>query len=352
MKAWFQKQVLAWYKIHGRQHLPWKKALSPYRVWVSEIMLQQTQVATVIPYFEKFMQSFTNIEALANANIDSVLHHWAGLGYYARGRNLHKAAKMIVEDHAGQFPNTVEELITLPGIGLSTAGAIVAQAFNKKATICDGNVKRVLSRFHCVKGALGQKDVENTLWDLAVKYTPNEFVADYTQAMMDIGATLCTRTRPDCERCPLKTRCQAYKNNLQTAFPERAKAKRLPLRQAHFLCAINSQQEILLTARPDKGIWGGLWCLPEFDSQAALESFVKGKLKSGKTLAKLPPLKHTFTHFHLTLKPLLLMHAKKLKTDTPEYKWVDTKMLKKLGVPAPIKKILHYDIIEEKMRDL
>ncbi|MGD9591422.1 MAG: A/G-specific adenine glycosylase [Candidatus Berkiella sp.] len=341
-KHWFSKKVLTWFKANGRHDLPWKKQLNPYRVWVSEIMLQQTQVATVIPYFEKFMHSFPNVTSLSKASLDEVLSHWAGLGYYARGRNLHKAANIIVQEYKGQFPKTVPLLQTLPGIGLSTAGAIVAQAFDTKATICDGNVKRVLARFHCVKGALGQKDVENTLWDLATHYTPNLNVGDYTQAIMDIGATICTRNKPQCERCPLQSRCEAYQAGSQSQFPERKKSKKIPQREVHVLCAIKNNS-VLLQARPMQGIWGGLWSFPEFETLNALQAFANSNVTG------LPALKHTFTHFHLLIKPYLTTN---LRVKNKNLHWVSLDTLKTIGLPAPIKKLLRYDTISEKMRSV
>ncbi len=341
MKSWFSKQVLKWYAIHGRHDLPWKQAINPYRVWVSEIMLQQTQVFTVIPYFEKFMNTFPTVAALAKANIDEVLQHWAGLGYYARGRNLHKTAQQIIKHHQGKFPQTVDELVLMPGIGPSTAGAIIAQAFDKKATICDGNVKRVLSRFHCVEGALGQKEVELTLWELADSYTPDKQVADYTQAIMDIGATICTRSKPNCPHCPLKSRCAAFKHNQQTLYPQRRKTKKIPTRQTFMLYAKNKEQDILLEQRPEKGIWGGLYSLPEFESEKSMQAFIRNLGLTKPPLQPLPQIKHTFTHYHLLIDPILLNIEKTTsKATAPSLRWVKAKDLKKLGLPAPIKKLL------------
>ncbi len=341
MKSWFSKQALKWFAIHGRHDLPWKQAINPYRVWVSEIMLQQTQVFTVIPYFEKFMAAFPTVSALAKANLDQVLQHWAGLGYYARGRNLHKTAQLIAKHHQGQFPQTVDELVLMPGIGPSTAGAIIAQAFDKRATICDGNVKRVLSRFHCVPGPLGQKEVEQTLWELADAYTPNKQVADYTQAIMDIGATICTRSKPNCPSCPLKSRCQAFESDQQANYPQKRKTKRIPTRQTFVLYATNKKQEILLELRPEKGIWGGLFSLPEFDTEKSMQAFIRSLGLTKTTLEPLPQIKHTFTHYHLLIDPILLNVQKPIpKTIHPSLQWVNTKDLKKLGLPAPIKKLL------------
>lgn len=350
--SWFQNQILTWYRQHGRHDLPWKQSMNAYNVWVSEIMLQQTQVTTVIPYFSKFMKSFPTVTKLSQASMDAVLAHWAGLGYYARGRNLHKTATIIVEKFAGVFPDKVDELITLPGIGLSTAGAIVAQAFNQRATICDGNVKRVLSRFHCVSGSPTEKKVESTLWDLANFYTPKKFVADYTQAIMDIGATICTRSSPNCHACPLQKRCQAFIENKQALFPEKKIAKVIPTRSIFMLCALNTSAQLLLQQRPTKGIWGGLWSLPEFSSKALLNDFIRSELGiKSFTLSPLEQMKHSFTHYHLDMKPMLLHAQTKMSKKLPtSFHWVKSDDMKQLGLPAPIKKIVKYDSIRQKQR--
>lgn len=348
---WFQNQVLSWYHQHGRHDLPWKKSMSPYSVWVSEIMLQQTQVATVIPYFAKFMKSFPTVTKLKKASLDAVLSHWAGLGYYARGRNLHKTSIEIIERFSGVFPQTVEELITLPGIGLSTAGAIVAQAFDKPATICDGNVKRVLSRFHCVAGSPTIKKVESKLWDLADFYTPKTQVANYTQAMMDIGATICTRSSPNCNACPLQKRCQANLEDRQAHYPEKKAPRTLPTRVVFMLCVLNNNQ-LLLQKRPLTGIWGGLWSLPEFNSKTEMDDFILDNLgaKSSKATS-LPQMKHSFTHYHLDIKPRLLhLLAKKLPMLERSFHWVNLVDIKDLGLPAPVKRIIKYDSMRQKQR--
>ncbi|MBS0288914.1 MAG: A/G-specific adenine glycosylase [Proteobacteria bacterium] len=351
-KTWFKKKILNWYLAHGRHDLPWKRPITPYRVWVSEIMLQQTQVSTVIPYFEKFIRAFPDVYQLADASIDSVLHHWAGLGYYARGRNLHKSAKLIVKEFAGEVPNTLETLLDLPGIGLSTAGAILAQAFNTKATICDGNVKRVLARFHRLQGPLGQKAVEDALWQMAHYYTPTKQVADYTQAIMDIGATICTRVKPLCAHCPVQSHCQAYQQDKPENFPQRTKSKKLPLHLKWVGCLLNSKQEILLEKRPTQGIWGGLWSLPEFTSEQALDCFISSLGKKTSKSQELLPLKHSFTHFRLLLHPTLYHFKSAFLFKNPNFRWVSAQGLATLGLPTPIQKIVNYDIIVKKMRKL
>jgi len=259
----FQNRLLTWFDQHGRKHLPWQQNKTAYRVWISEIMLQQTQVNTVIPYYQRFMQRFPDLSSLAQAEPDEVLHLWAGLGYYSRARNLHRAAQLIMQNHQGEFPASLAILQKLPGIGQSTAGAILALAFNQPAAILDGNVKRVLARFHGITDFINEKSVENRLWELAAHYTPKKCVADYTQAMMDLGATLCIRGKPACERCPLSEDCLARQQNIAALLPRKKAARELAVRTATFV-VFKMQASILLHKRPDKGIWGGLWSLPEF----------------------------------------------------------------------------------------
>ena len=230
----FQQAVLGWFKHSGRSDLPWQQSINPYRVWVSEIMLQQTQVATVIPYFERFMQSFPTVDKLATAPLDNVLHHWTGLGYYARARNLHKTAQIICTTHNGQFPDDIEQLTDLPGIGRSTAGAIRSIAFKKPAAILDGNVKRVLARFAGVAGWPGKSSVHNQLWEIAESFSPQTHTADYSQAMMDLGATLCTKTSPNCCECPLATDCLANAQGNPQDFPVKSQKRNYPSKKPYF----------------------------------------------------------------------------------------------------------------------
>lgn len=306
-------------------------------------MLQQTQVATVIPYFARFMQSFPNLTALASAPLDKVLHHWAGLGYYARARNLHKAAIMLKEDFGGTFPIDVATVATLPGIGLSTAGAILAQAYNIRAPILDGNVKRVLCRFHGIKAWPGEKAVHDELWKLAEYYTPKDHAADYTQATMDLGATCCTRSKPNCKECPLQKHCVAFANNEQALCPAKKPRKKLPNKQLYMLCAQNKKGDFLLQQRPLKGIWAGLWSLPEFKQESEIQSFLNKHLGlQSSDLVTLPSISHTFTHYHLSIEPrcLKLSKSPRLKGLDENMGWISPQALTERGLPAPIQKLL------------
>ena len=264
----FAERLLAWFADHGRHDLPWQRDPSPYGVWVSEIMLQQTQVATVIPYYERFMARFPDLAALAEAPLDEVLAHWSGLGYYARARNLHRAARQAMAEHGGRLPETIDALQALPGIGRSTAGAILSLALGQRHPILDGNVKRVLARHAAVAGWPGKAAVQRTLWELAEARTPRRRVADYNQAMMDLGATLCTRARPACERCPVAADCRAREQGLQTDYPGPRPRRELPERQVQMLLVRDPQGRVLLERRPPQGVWGGLWCLPELATEA------------------------------------------------------------------------------------
>ncbi|HBN89762.1 MAG TPA: A/G-specific adenine glycosylase, partial [Rheinheimera sp.] len=256
--VWFSNQLVSWYQQHGRKTLPWQLEKTPYKTWLSEIMLQQTQVATVIPYFERFLARFNDVTALAAAELDEVLHLWTGLGYYARARNLHKAAKMIVAEHRGQFPLGFEQVLALPGIGRSTAGAVLSLALGQHYPILDGNCKRVLARFAAVPGWPGDKATEQTLWQLAEQITPKQTVAQFNQAMMDLGATLCSRSKPRCSECPLKLKCKAALAGEQALYPGKKPKKALPERQSFWLL-LQHQQQVLLLQRPAAGLWGGLY---------------------------------------------------------------------------------------------
>ncbi|MFI4938542.1 MAG: A/G-specific adenine glycosylase [Candidatus Berkiellales bacterium] len=341
-KNWFAKQLLNWYSTEGRHDLPWKKPISAYRIWVSEIMLQQTQVSTVIPYFARFMKAFPTIKKLADAPLNQVLHYWSGLGYYARARNLHQTAQIVATKYQKKFPQNGEDLQALPGIGRSTAGAILAQAFDIFAPILDGNVKRVLCRFHCIEGNSQQKEVEQTLWEIAEKYTPTTAVADYTQAIMDLGATCCTRSTPNCQACPLKTRCLAFSRNAVQEYPHKKVKTTLPHREITMLLA-RHQDAILLYQRPLQGIWAGLWSLPEFNNSKELKQFLREHLPLKKTtLKELTPLIHTFTHFRLKIQPILLHLNQKKSTALNKLglTWVNAHGLTQRGLPAPIKKLI------------
>jgi A/G-specific adenine glycosylase len=323
----FSRIVLQWFKKHGRKDLPWQKNISPYRVWISEIMLQQTQVSTVIPYFERFMKKFPDIKSLAKAPEDQVLHLWTGLGYYARARNLHKAAKIVVREFDSVFPNTLETLQLLPGIGRSTAGAILSIAFQKPAPILDGNVKRVLARF------LATNNLE-TLWKTAELYTPKKNSHHYAQAMMDLGAMICTRTKPKCDSCPLIKNCEASLTDRISEFPGKKATKTIPVKETILLILKNKSGQVLLEKRPSTGIWGGLWSLPEFDSEASILKQYKGI----KKLKALKSFRHTFSHYHLDIYPVEAQWEDKAGT------WFDPQKPSKLGLSAPVKKILMNDL--------
>ncbi|MEH6472345.1 MAG: A/G-specific adenine glycosylase [Halopseudomonas sp.] len=338
----FQQQLLNWFDQHGRKSLPWQQSISPYRVWLSEVMLQQTQVATVIPYFERFIATFPTVEALAGADIDRVLHLWTGLGYYARGRNLHKAAQVVVEQYAGVFPNTLEGLEALPGIGRSTAGAILSIAHQIPTAILDGNVKRVLARFHAIEGWPGQRLVHNQLWQLSEHYTPQQRCADYTQAIMDLGATLCRRGQPECSRCPLQTNCQAHALGAQQRYPSPKPKKVLPVRQCWMLILRDSQQRVLLQQRPPVGLWGGLWCLPEFDSETAMQTYLDDFSERDHVAESLAEFRHTFSHYHLQIHPSIACVGGGLRMAVQQSNdcWYDPSNPVELGLAAPIKRLL------------
>ncbi|MGI2259772.1 A/G-specific adenine glycosylase [Shewanella sp. GXUN23E] len=295
----FSQRIISWYEQFGRKHLPWQEQKTPYRVWISEIMLQQTQVATVIPYYQKFMARFPDVVSLADAPTDEVLHYWTGLGYYARARNLHKAAQVIRDQFNGQFPTDFEQVLALPGIGRSTAGAVLSLSLGQHHPILDGNVKRVLARHGAIAGWPGEKAVENQLWQLTTRYTPKQDVQAYNQAMMDIGATICTRSRPKCELCPVARDCQAQRQGKQTDYPGKKPKKQIPARDA-FMLIIRNGDEVLLKQRPPAGIWGGLWCFPQFDTQADMQEFVLAQGLDG--LTECDAFRHTFSHFHLDIQ--------------------------------------------------
>ena len=302
----FAAQVLDWFDRHGRKHLPWQQNPTPYRVWVSEIMLQQTQVATVIPYYERFMQRFPDVLSLANAPADDVLKHWEGLGYYTRARNLHKAAQTLRDQYNGEFPTTLEQVEALSGIGRSTAGAILSLSCNQAHAILDGNVKRVLARYHAVSGNPAQSEVLKTLWKYAESYVPSSRNNAYTQTMMDLGATLCTRSNPTCLLCPINSGCQALKQGNPQAYPSAKPTKVLPEKSAIMLVLRNKAGELMLQRRPPTGIWGGLWSFPEFSDQA---SALASLAKPPNNMLSLPVISHTFSHFRLHLTPLLVEQA-------------------------------------------
>lgn len=342
----FSQRVLHWFDDHGRHDLPWQQDITPYRVWVSEIMLQQTQVATVIPYYQRFMERFPSVGDLAAADSDSVLHLWTGLGYYARARNLHKAAQQVVEEHHGEFPRGVDALCELPGIGRSTAGAIAAIAMNEKAAILDGNVKRVLTRYKAIPGWPEQNKVKNELWLIAEALLPKKRIADYTQAMMDLGATLCTRSKPLCAACPLNSDCKALNQDSIKNYPGKKPKKKIPVRTVAMFLIQNQHGEVLLQKRPNSGIWGGLWSLPESPSLnelPQLDSHLDRAALATEAPEALPELRHTFSHYHLDISPGRLRIEQRQSKGIREpsaWQWYPLDHTKELGLAAPVKKLL------------
>ena len=337
----FSARLLDWYRLYGRHDLPWQKNTSLYRTWVSEIMLQQTQVATVIPYYKKFMQRFPDVSALAQASQDDVMLYWAGLGYYSRARNLHKAARSIAEKHEGKFPQSYDDVLALPGIGPSTAGAILAQALGQRHAILDGNVKRVLARYQVIEGWYGQSQVEKQLWSWAEKYTPDQDVADYTQAIMDLGATVCTRASAKCDVCPLMEECQAYQTDRVAELPTRKPKKILPVKEKRLLIIRNEKGAYLMEKRPPAGIWGGLWSLPELAmDQAVDETVCQSWQLTVNDYSDLPVFRHTFSHFHLDITPCEVQVAPiaRVIADDERYQWRAD--IKQLALAAPVSSIL------------
>jgi len=334
--------LVAWHARRGRHDLPWQLERTPYRVWVSEIMLQQTQVATVIPYFERFMRRFPDAAALAAAHIDEVLHLWSGLGYYARARNLHRAAIRIRDELGGRFPERFEEVAALPGIGRSTAGAILALSRDERHPILDGNAKRVLARFFGIEGDPGSRDVLARLWACAEECTPEREVATYTQAIMDLGATVCVRRRPLCVACPLEGRCWARQSGRQHALPSPRGARKRRERVCFMLVALRDDGRVLLERRPARGIWGGLWCPPEFAALDGAADFAARRLAcAAAELRPQPPVRHAFTHFDLEINPLRLeCSALGTVLEGPEVIWYNPREPLAVGLPAPVRALL------------
>lgn len=341
----FADRLLRWYDQHGRHALPWHQDRNAYRVWVSEIMLQQTQVTTVIPYFQAFMERFPTVRDLAEAPVDDVLGHWSGLGYYARARNLQKAAIQVLKDHGGEFPRDQEALEALPGIGRSTAAAIIAQAWNQRAVILDGNVKRVLARYHAVPGWPGQTATLNALWQHAEEHTPDTRPRDYTQAIMDLGALVCTRSRPDCERCPVSDGCEAYANGEIHLYPGRKPKKEKPEKTTWMVILEDHSGRILLERRPPSGIWGGLWSLPELDPAYGPDELQDACERQFGLDCSEPDLisgfRHTFSHYHLHIQPARLQVTPSNQIrDMADQRWFHREEALELGLPAPIRSLL------------
>jgi A/G-specific adenine glycosylase len=344
----FQKAILHWFDLSGRKTLPWQENKTPYRVWVSEIMLQQTQVSTVIPYYVRFMEKIPSIQKLAEAKEDAVLHLWTGLGYYSRARNLHRTAKIITEYFKGVFPSNLETVQSLPGIGRSTAGAILSIAFEKQAAILDGNVKRVLTRFLGIQEWPGEKKVLEQLWEFAEKYTPANRVADYSQAMMDLGATVCVRGKPLCEKCPLQKNCLAHSRGIEKNLPIAKPKKTIPVREKTFFILRNEKNEIFLEKRAPTGIWSGLWSLPEVEGFFSEKEIKKICQKNFSLTAKKINFKkifrHTFSHFHLDILPVeITVQANGFKIMEDEQQiWYNVEQPANVGLPAPVKVLIEY----------
>ncbi len=341
----FSQTVLRWFAQHGRKNLPWQQAINAYRVWVSEIMLQQTQVTTVIPYFQRFMQRFPDVTSLASAPLDDVLHLWTGLGYYARARNLHRAAQIVASKFQGEFPTDLDSLQGLPGIGRSTAGAIMSIAYKQPHAILDGNVKRVLARYHAVAGWPGKTNVHQQLWEIAERYTPQQakHSADYTQAMMDLGAMVCTRSKPKCEQCPLQANCRAHAQGEPELYPGKKPKQSLPSKHTLFMMLCNDNNEVLLEQRPQAGIWGGLWSFPEFDNKEAITTYCHKYKLTITEQESWAPMRHTFSHFHLHIQPIKLIVAAKPRNmvmASGATIWYNLAKPANKGLATPVKRLL------------
>jgi len=337
----FAAALLAWFDEHGRKDLPWQHPRDAYRVWLSEVMLQQTQVVTVIPYFQRFVAALPTLRDLAAADEDSVLALWSGLGYYRRARFLQRAAQICAEKHDGELPRDFDALADLPGIGRSTAGAILAQAYGLRFPILDGNVKRVLTRYLGIHGHPGQSAVEKVLWQHADALTPAQRTADYTQAIMDLGATLCVRSKPLCESCPLSTDCVAKRDGLTAQLPSVKPAKAVPTRDTVMLILRDAKGRVLLERRGEQGVWSGLWSLPEASdldhAWRAAQSFAN--IDDAQAL---PPFVHVFSHYRLKVEPLLFDEATAHQriADNPTLRWCSPDERAALGLPAPVRTLL------------
>ncbi|OGA48836.1 MAG: A/G-specific adenine glycosylase [Betaproteobacteria bacterium RIFCSPLOWO2_12_FULL_63_13] len=337
----FSKRLIAWQKVHGRHGLPWQRSRDPYRIWLSEVMLQQTQVGTVIPYYEQFLDRFPDLTRLARAPLAEVLRLWAGLGYYSRARNLHRAALKIVDERRGAFPRRRVALEELPGVGRSTAAAVAVFAFGAREAILDGNAKRVLARHFAVEGVPGNSAYEAKLWSLAESLLPARDVPTYTQGLMDLGTAVCTRTSPGCAHCPVASSCVALKRGCVAAFPTPLRRKPARVRSVAMLLLLRGS-EILLQARPPAGIWGGLWSLPEMpigvDARAHCAAELGCEVGTPEALA---PLRHRFTHFTLDIRPYRCEVSRVMsRTEEPRRVWYGLAQAEAAGVPVPVRKLL------------
>lgn len=353
MKNHFAKQLLNWYELHGRRDLPWQANKTPYRVWVSEIMLQQTQVKTVIPYYQRFMQRFPMVDSLAEAELDEVLQLWTGLGYYARARNLHKTAQIILNENNKfsntEFPKTLVDLQALPGIGRSTAGAILSLTNQQRQPILDGNVKRILSRYFLIEGWTGKASVSKELWEYAEQVTPEERYSEFNQALMDLGSSLCSRSKPQCPSCPLHTNCRAFQQQLTAHYPASKPRKNIPEKSSYFLMLSTTDSRVLFEQQPSQGLWGGLWTFPQFPQLPQLEK-QQSEFEHWLDYHKLvrmskyhfwTPFRHTFSHYHLDIHPVhLKVTAGSSVMDRDDLSWCDIKKPLKFGIPAPTSKLV------------
>ncbi len=349
----FSQQVLNWYQVYGRKNLPWQQQKTAYSVWLSEIMLQQTQVNTVIPYYEHFISTFPNVKALAKANIDEVLHLWTGLGYYARARNLHKTAQIVVNEYQGEFPLDLELMNSLPGIGRSTAAAILSSVYQLPYAILDGNVKRVLARHFAVEGWPGKKAVENRLWEHAQQLTPLQRTDEYNQAMMDLGAMVCTRSKPKCTLCPIAQSCIGYQQYNPVDFPTKKTKTTKPIKQAYFYL-LYYQGEVWLEQRPKSGIWGGLYCFPQQETADTEHVLRQLQLNTKDVqLTQMTAFRHTFSHFHLEITPLLVEidQQPQMIMEQGNGIWYNLSQPSQVGLAAPVKQLLN-TLTHEKSKDI
>ncbi len=340
----FARNIVKWQQTHGRHDLPWQNIRDPYRIWISEVMLQQTQVSAAIGYFERFMRRFPNVASLASASIDEVMPYWAGLGYYARARNIHKSAIIISENFEGNFPRQYDSVLALPGVGRSTAAAICAFAYGAPMPILDGNVKRVFARFFGVAGDIRSKTIEIAMWRIAEREAPRKNIEAYIQGQMDIGATVCTPNAPKCAICPLQNGCIAHLENRTHQLPERIPKKTRPHRQIQML-VLRSANNVLIERRPPTGIWGGLWSLPEAAIKNDVVAMANSLFAVSPTKGQLPtaqtPVEHGFTHYTLTIFPIQLMvDSRPHSVAEAGQKWISLEDIEGIALPAPVKSIL------------
>jgi A/G-specific adenine glycosylase len=342
----FASRLVAWQRRHGRHDLPWQRVRDPYAIWVAEIMLQQTQVATVIPYYMRFMMRFPGVVSLAHAPLDDVLALWSGLGYYSRARNLHRSARAVVEDHGGAFPRGAAALEALPGIGRSTAAAIAAFAWGERRAVLDGNVKRVLARCFGIEGFPGDREPEDALWKLADSLLPRRGIETYTQGLMDLGAMVCTRARPRCDACPMQESCVALREGRVKELPSPRPRMRIPKRETMMLLLVR-RGEVLLEKRPPAGVWGGLWCLPEASLEDDLTELCRRRY--GARLADsvaLPALEHGFTHFRLRIHPQLVRVASvEHAARSPAAIWVNAEDALAAAIPVPVRTLIRSHLV-------